>query len=88
LAETGHGVERKMRPTGLTGADNDRAVSRSENGPHWDPLGSCLSHGHVAIERCWWTNNYQGTSSVRGGWQRRKWRFTLPSWSQILSIIC
>jgi len=77
-----------MRPTGLTGADNDRAVSRSENGPHWDPLGSYLSHGHVAIERCWWTNNYQGTSSVRGGWQRRKWRFTLPSWSQILSIIC
>lgn len=36
LAETGHGVEREMGPRGLTGADNDRAASRSEDGPRWD----------------------------------------------------
>lgn len=30
-------------------------------------LSGSLSHGHVAIGRCWWTNNYQGTSSVVRG---------------------
>lgn len=49
MAETGHGVEREMGPRGLTGADNDRAASRSEDGPRWDPALSALRLSHTAM---------------------------------------
>lgn len=44
MAEMGHGVEREMGPTGRMGADNDRAVSRSEAGPRAGTSSALASH--------------------------------------------